>query len=100
MWQDEIQVENNSHIMRMNENLNLQCFERTISHLADLTWIVLPDNGSLATPTVGKTGIFTVRESGNQATLSIDNSMEPFHGLIKCLSSSGEIFSVRVVEGM
>lgn len=83
-------------------NINLQCIEHVESGFTNLMWIVLPDNGSLIIPTssAGKeNNVYSVIKSGNQANLTIDNSMNPFRGLLKCSSSSSRIVSVRIVEG-
>lgn len=96
VWRDGLPIENNSFIEIHSGNLILQCFDAVDSNL---TWIVLPDNGSLSILTAGKTDVYMVAESGNQANLIVDNSLGVFHGLIKCLSSSNEVFNVRVVEG-
>ncbi len=93
VWRDGLSIKNNSFIEVRGGNLNFQCFEHVLE--ANLTWIVLPDNGSVTVLTTGKTDIYTVTESGNQANLAIDNS---FRGLIKCFSSD-EMFNVRRVEG-
>lgn len=93
VWRGGLPIANNSFIEFHSGNLDFQCFETVESNL---TWIVLPDNGSVTILTAGKTDIYTVVESGNQANLRIDGA---FRGLIKCLSSSNEIFSLRIVEG-
>lgn len=85
-----IQITNNR-----NGDLNLQCLDHVES---DLTWIVLPDNGSLTIPSDEKGGSnFVAIKSGNQANLTIENLDEPFRGLLKCISSSGQVVNVRVV---
>lgn len=103
VWRDGNLVENNSLVEVLNRhsgNLDLQCVEYVGSVSTELTWFVLPDNGSLVAPSFGKEGdVYRVGVSGNQANLSIDNSLEPFRGLLKCWSSSGEVVSVRVVAG-
>lgn len=87
-------------INRRSGDLNLQCVEHVESGFTNLTWFILLDNGSLITPSEGKgSNLYTFVKSGNQANLTIDNSLEPFRGLLKCLSSSGLVVSIRVVEG-
>lgn len=100
VWRSGSQLENNSLIViptGLSGSLVLQCLEHEQTTLTDLSWVILPDNGSLITPSLGKEGdIYRVDASGNQATLSIDNSQEPFRGLLKCLASSGEVVNIRV----
>lgn len=87
-----IQITNNR-----NGDLNLQCLDHVES---DLTWIVLPDNGSLTIPSDEKGGSnFVALKSGNQANLTIENLDEPFRGLLKCISSSGQVVNIRVAIG-
>lgn len=51
-------------------------------------------------PSFGKQGDpYRVAASGNQATLTIDNTGEPFRGVLKCWSSSGQVVNIRVVAG-
>jgi hypothetical protein len=104
VWRGDSQVPNNSLVeipSTRSGTLSLQCIERVEGFLTNLTWFILPDNGSLFSPSFGKDGdVFRVMASGNQATLTIDNSVEPFRGLLKCLSPSGLVVNVKVVAGM
>ena len=101
VWRGSSKVENNSLLEIVNRrsgNLVLQCIEH--GGQSDLTWFVLPDNGTLTTPSAGKEGdTFRADISGNQATLTIVNSMEPFRGLLRCSSSAGVVVNIRVVAG-
>ena len=92
---------NNSLVEVVNSrspDLELQCVEHVDSVFTNLTWLVLPNNGSLVAPVSGEDSeTYRVTKSGNQANLTIENS-DPFRGLLKCLSSSGREISVRVVQ--
>lgn len=103
VWRDGNQLENNSFVELTNrgsEKLNLQCIEHVGAALTNLTWYVLPDNGSLFAPSFGKEGdVYRMAMSGNQATLTIDNAIQPFRGLLKCWSSSALVVNIKVVAG-
>ena len=102
VWMGGSQVENNSlvQVTSRSGTLNFQCIEHVEGTSTVLTWFVLPDNGSLFAPSSGKDGdTYRADISGNQASLTIQNSLEPFRGLLKCLSTSGLVVNVRVVAG-
>lgn len=102
VWQEGVKVANNSLIEVVNRrsgDLSLQCIEHVGTSATNLAWMVLPDNGSLIIPMTEDDETYRATISGNQANLTIDNSVEPFRGLLKCISSSGQVISVRVVEG-
>lgn len=85
---------------RLSGNLSLQCVENVESGFTNLTWFILSGNGSLIIPSGGKdSDMYRVISSSNQANLTIDNSVTPFRGLVKCISSSGQVVSIRVVQG-
>lgn len=85
---------------RRSGDLNLQCIEHVGGAATNLTWFILPENGSLFAPSVGKDGdTYRATSSSNQATLTIVNIIEPFRGLLKCWSTSGLVVSIRVVAG-
>lgn len=103
VWKDGIQIDNNSVIVvtnRRSGDLNLECIEHVGSRLSNLTWFILPNGGPLIVPSTQKDiDNYTIANSGNQANLTIDNSFMPFRGVLKCLSSSGQVVNIRVDGG-
>ncbi len=106
VWRGNSFVNNNSVIViinRLSDDLSLQCLEHVESISTNLTWYILPDGGSLvalSTTSSGKdAGNYTLSKSGNQANLTIVNSVSPFRGLLKCASSSGHFVTIVVAAG-
>ena len=96
---DGADVQNNTFIEIANTRsgpLPLRCGDSG----GNVTWLILPDNGSsllIYDGTSKGDNVYAIVGSGSQIELTIQNNVEPFRGLLKCVSTSGGVLNIQVV---